>query len=502
MAKKRDHFIRPDYNSALSAWQLCRDCYDGFRAVKARAAVYLPLLPGQDGVGDAGYQAYISRATFYNVMDRTVDALSGLVLQKDAIVEATASIKKQIDELSKRITQTAQSLSSVLMRTIQEDLIAGRVGLLLDMPRTPEGAPLPTTQPRPFWLLFRAEQIIGWRTGTNDDGMEVPIWVVVEEQIEEVDKDGKVVFRDRWRELFIGDNDEYQVQFWRRVDDEKTSEELRADGDVITPLRRGAPLSFIPFLCVGPNGVGFDIQKPPLEDMADVNISLYRTSADLELARHVVCLPTHITTGWAGHATGGPPAVLPVGPGKAWHLPAGGTAEILEFTGQGLTELREAVKEKKEEMAALGARLLQKNSLTPEAAETVRMRQGAEVSALHVVVSAVSQAFTIMLRWSMFWMALTEDPDDESISYSAPTDFIDEQIDAQQLNGLLLALQAGKISYATWYHNLARGGITRPGVSVEDEIETIKDEGGDDPGKPPEPDPESKPPDDDDDEDE
>jgi hypothetical protein len=485
MAKRVEHFTRPDYQDKLPTWQMCRDCYEGGQSVKARNDLYLPLLPGHKDTGDPLYRAYIKRAAFYNVMDRTVDALAGLVLRKDATIEAKASTRTVIDDLAKRITQKSQSLASFLMQTIQEDLVTGRVGLLLDMPKEDETR---KTAPRPFWQTFRAEQIIGWRTDQDAEGMEVPIWIVVQESIEVVDNDGKVLFRDRWRELYLGENEQYTIQLWKRQNDEVSSVDLVPDGPAIIPTRRGAALNFIPFIVVGPNGVGFDIQKPPLEDMADINLSLYRTSADIEHARHYVAMPTHVTSGWIQAGGSGPPNPLPVGPGHAWHMPQGADAKLLEFTGAGLEELRLAIEEKKQEMASLGARLLQKNAATPEAAETVRMRQGAEVSALHVISMAVSQAFTTMLRWSIFWMGLTDEAEDETIGYAASTDFVDEQLAAEDINALMLALQAQKISYETWYYNLQRGGLTRPGVSVEEEIETITHEGGD-PLAPPEPEP-------------
>ena len=43
----------------------------------------------------------------------------------------------------------------------------------------------------------------------------------------------------------------------------------------------------------------------------------------------------------------------------------------------------------------------------------------------------------------------------------------------QELAALNASLQAGVISYATYYHNLEQLQLTRPGVDAEEEQETI-----------------------------
>ena len=57
-------------------------------------------------------------------------------------------------------------------------------------------------------------------------------------------------------------------------------------------------------------------------------------------------------------------------------------------------------------------------------------------------------------------------------------EFFAAKMDPEELNALLLAVQAGQISYSTFYRQLQLGGIARPGVSEEDEKHAIgADEG-------------------------
>ena len=70
----------PEYEAALPRWQRCRDAFEGSDAVKARATAYLPMLEGHHGSSQK-YDAYKTRAVFYNATARTVAGLLGSVFR-------------------------------------------------------------------------------------------------------------------------------------------------------------------------------------------------------------------------------------------------------------------------------------------------------------------------------------------------------------------------------------------------------------------------------------
>ena len=57
-------------------------------------------------------------------------------------------------------------------------------------------------------------------------------------------------------------------------------------------------------------------------------------------------------------------------------------------------------------------------------------------------------------------------------------DFIDARLDPQEQSSLMLMLQSGAISYETYYYNLERGELTRPGITAEEEKALIDAQGG------------------------
>jgi hypothetical protein len=241
----------------------------------------------------------------------------------------------------------------------------------------------------------------------------------------------------------------------------------------LIPLRRGAPLSFIPFVFLAPTSVSPRIAKPPLLDLVDVNISHYRTMADLEHGRHFVALPTPYVVG-ASDQTG----PLSIGSGAAWLLPQGASAGMLEFTGQGLGALERADQQKRHMMAVLGARLLEEQGTKSNVSETaaaVGMRHAGEQATLKTLAQALETGLTLALQWHTWWLGTEATPEETGALFELNKDFSVLRMPAEELRALVEALQAKAISPETFYYNLEQGGLTRPGVTVEEEVEDIGD---------------------------
>ena len=122
------------------------------------------------------------------------------------------------------------------------------------------------------------------------------------------------------------------------------------------------------------------IYTNPLLDLANVCLSHYRSSADLEHGRHFTALP-QVRTSQELIQMNTTKAFMS-GQGTAWVIPnEQAKVGFLEFSGQGLGSLERALEQKKKMMAVLGARLLE-GPKGVEAAETARIRQNTETSIL------------------------------------------------------------------------------------------------------------------------
>ena len=141
----------------------------------------------------------------------------------------------------------------------------------------------------------------------------------------------------------------------------------------------------------------------------------------------------------------------------------GSDAKFLEFTGSGLSELREAEQEKREMMAVLGSRILAPEKKQAEAAETARIHRAGEESTLASIAQSVSKAGTRILKRLRDWYGATGD-----VSVEINTDFVPTEMTPQELQATVLAWQGGAFSLEDLYWKLKQGEMLRDGKTFED----------------------------------
>jgi Domain of unknown function (DUF4055) len=432
----------PDYDAAAEAWRRLRDCLAGEDAVKAGRGLYLPRLGGQD---DAEYDAYLRRAMFYGAAARTLDGLAGAIFRKPAVIDLAPGQ----EDLLEAATAGGKPLQSLARAVVREVLALGRCGLLVDMASSAAVG----EAPRPAIALYAAESLVNWRVETQA-GRPVTTLVVLAEQASEPGADPFALTRiDQRRVLRLVDG-RYEQEIWRQGSARGTA----AAGswllhETIQPRRLGAALDLIPFIACGPGGPGFEVERSPLLDLVNVNLSHYRTSADLEHGAHFTALPT-VWVGGVGESDqfGGE---LRIGSGTAWLLPPGASAGILEYHGGGLSALETRLERKEKLMAVLGARLLENRLAGVEAAETVRLRHSGETSLLASVADSVGQALSDALGWAVWWRG----DERQGSRIQLNKDFLDEPLSSERLNALVAAWQVGAYPASVLRWNLRRGEV-------------------------------------------
>ena len=452
------------YKTAMDWWIRCRDAYEGTDAVKMAGAKYLPLL-GSHHKNKGSYEEYKLRALYFNATGRTVDGLSGAIAQKPP----TIKLPKEREELIEDATLKGESLEELIKDVQKEVLKVGRVGVLVDW-AADEGV-------RPFAVVYRAEDIVNWRT-SKIKGDEVLTRVVLREAHEDVNPDDEfdIIQLTQYRVLELeGEIGRYEQVVWKRVKNAATGKEEWVPSETYAPMRRGKDLEFIPFVFVGPLGVTTDVKKPPILDLADVNLSHYRTMADLEHGRHFTALPTPWISGGMLQREGMDPSTLSIGSGVAWQLEATGRAGMLEFSGAGLQSLVTAEQDKRKMMAVLGARLLEDGGGPAETAFSVSMRHSGEHATLRSIAGSIEKAMTMVLRWLTWWVGPAVWPEDQKdVTIELNKEFFQAKMDATEMTGLMAMFQSGAISFETLYEQLEKGGRTREGVTAEEEKQAIE----------------------------
>lgn len=422
--------VHPMYAARSAQWKKCRDVFEGEDAIKHAGTRYLPKLKGQSA---QDYRTYKDRALFYSILSKTVSSLTGLAATKAPEYDVPDSLKKQFDGSS----QTA--FDELYVLGLSELLLQSRVGIFIDFPAG-GGEPYPS--------IYAAEDILNWRV--DEDGK--PTLVVLREMAENVSS-----------------SDEFETDLacvYRvlRLDSGKYIQEVYDEDLTLVDSIPYRAFDEIPFIAVHPFGIGFRDYKPQMLDIANINISHYRTSADLEHGRHFTGLPTPVII---GASTDVP---MFIGSTKFLVIPNHqAKAQYLEFTGQGLQSLEKAMSEKMTLLASLSARLLDNSARGSEAAEAVKLRYSSESSSLATNVKAMEVAIRTAYRFLA--QANREDPD--SVKLTLSTQFMDSPMTAAELTALFNGLLGGAISVETLVYNLKRGQRMDPTRSDAEEVTAI-----------------------------
>jgi hypothetical protein len=461
MTVKAQH---PQYTKFANKWKRCRDVSEGQDAVHEAGQAYLPSLKNQH---PDDYQAYKARTPFFNATWRTIAGLSGMLMRKPPTVE----VPGVVEPLLETVTNSGQPLGIFTMETVEECLALGRVGIMVDYPvaniehMTQADAML--LNMRPTLARYKAESIINWRETVINNRKVLTMVVLEEEMIKAVDE-----FEDEcqttYRVLDLVSTEAGGMVYRVRVFsiDEKTGDDVQI-GDDVFPLMKNKPLDFIPFYFLSTDDTDACPDDPPLIDLVDLNLSHYRTSADYEHGCHFTGLPTGYVTGF----TPEPSTKIYLGSQTMLMFPDPATqVGFLEFSGAGLSCLKENMASKETQMAVLGARMLEAQKKGVESAETAGIHRAGENSMLASAAQAISLGMTKALQVFSDWAG-----GNGEVVFDINRDFFPMPMNPQTLAGLVAAWQGGAISKQTLFYNLQQGQVIQDDKDFETEEVQITD---------------------------
>lgn len=429
----------PEYSKNLTKWQLMRDALAGEVAKEK----YVPKLSDQEA---EEYSAYVGRAEFYNATARTQVALTGLLFAKPPKVELPETLKT----IAENVSLDDDTLEALAKNIANECLSVGRCGVLVDLPSV-EKADYSKLEAerlnlRAYATLYKAENIINWKT-TKINGSNVTSLVVLAETYAEPTDDEFVdKIKTRYRVL-----DLHEGYYRQRVFSETKAGNFEVVSEIY-PSANGRKLEYLPFTFFNVNDLKTSVEKPPLLDLAKVNISHFRSEVDLEHGTHFTALPTPYVTGYQGETEG----KLKIGSTAVWAINSpDAKVGFLEFSGAGLSTLENRIAVKEKRMSILGARLLLDEKKTAEATETLQMRKSGENAVLTSVASTISEGIVSFLKDIAFF----ENIAGENLIYEINTDYNLTMIEPQLLAQIIAGIQSGDIPNEVLYDALLKGEL-------------------------------------------
>jgi hypothetical protein len=453
-----------EYDRYARTWQKMHDVSGGQERVQQAGEAYLPRLTGQSY---EEYDAYLRRSLFLNATGRTIDGLSGLIFRKPPQMDHPSSMDGFMDDVDLQ----GSPFQAFAENVIEDVLTYGRAGLLTDFPQT-DGAQRTRAEAdamgqRPYWTQYAPQNILDWQTtqmGHRTVLGQVRLWEEVSQPVDEFSTED--VEQIRVLELVEGT---YQQRLFRKINkDEWRDVTQEVTGQpAIVPNVRGRPLNVIPFVFLGPRDLLPHVSKPPLLDLANVNLTHYQVYADY---RHFLykLAPTPYLFG-----VNEDEVPTGVGPDVIWiSQNPEAKAGILQADSSGLGDYKQALDDLKADMAVLGARMLAPEKRQVEAAETAAIHRMGENATLSSISQAVSLGLTRALEWAAEWMGANG----TQVGVTLNRDFLPVPMDAREIEALLKTWQAGGMSKRTLFDNLQRGEVIDSERTFEDEEADIQDE--------------------------
>lgn len=465
-------FTRPELAANFDKYDIIRDCLAGQEAVKKQGSKYLPRPNAADTSPEnvARYESYLARALFYNVVANTTAGLVGQVFAADPVSE----FPKELDPLWYDVTGSNVSMVQQAKRTLSHILAYGRAGLLTDFPRAKEDGSAFTREEvqegyaRPTIQFYEKTDVINWRYKTVGAKSVLCLVVLNEEYV--ISDDGfEIKTGTGKRVLRLNDDGVYEMEEWRPVNDDNPVGDWYKAGETIIPTNdAGQPLTYIPFTFVGSQNNDASVDRPPMYDLACINMAHYRNSADYEDSVYMVGQPTPyfagLTQQWVDDVLKG---TIQLGSRGAVPLPEGGSAGLLQSEPNSM--VKEAMDKKEQQMIALGAQLVEEKQVQRTLGEA-KMAAASVASVLSACAHNVSQAMEQCIKWACAFYGIVPGVDD--VVFALSTDFAIMKMTTEERKTLMAEWQGGGITWGEYRAQLRQSGIaTLDDDEAKEEIE-------------------------------
>jgi len=295
-------------------------------------------------------------------------------------------------------------------------------------------------------LYWHAERINGVMTLT-----EIRIWELLDDQAgwfsELPVMQVRVIKRDSfevWRPQVVADN---KPAVW-------VAEETGPN-----------TLGHIPVVPFYAKRTGYFTSRPPLIDLAELNVEHWQSSSDQRNILHVARVPLLTVTSDDENFS------LSVGASRALRLPTSSKAEFVETKGAAITAGRQDLLDIEERMRQIGADLISLN-VGKMAATQASILDSRSQSKLGAMAQSLEDALNLALyEWAQWIKA----PNGGTVEVFK--DFGVDLTNAQDETVLLNSTVAGKLSDQTYYEELQRRGTVADTIDWEQEQARRQEQG-------------------------
>ena len=317
----------------------------------------------------------------------------------------------------------------------------GHVGVLVDAPSAGELG-------RPYWVTYTPRDILGWRTELIDGAQKLTMLRLME----------KVILPD-------GDYGEKEVEQVRVLRPGQFEiHRLNKKGDYEIVDSGTTTMDHIPFAVAYANRVNFMESRPPLEDIANLNLKAYQVQSDLDNQLHISAVPMLAFYGFPQSAE-----EVSGGPGEAISFPAEGRAEYIAPPSDAFDSQFRRLDQLAGQINELGLSAVLGQKLSAETAEAKRIDRSQGDSTMMVIAQNMQDLIDNCLAHHAHYLNIEE----YGSSY-VNRDFLGIRLDPQEIQSLLQLYNAGTITQKTLLDQLYEGEVLGDEFDVEEELESTQ----------------------------
>ncbi len=436
--------------SMMPFWQPINLCIGGTKAIRANAEEIIPREPEEP---DDAYKRRIFHAVMPPFLNRLAAQAAGTILRKGIHLEGGDD--EFWTEWAKDVTGDGTPLNEFARRMLVNSLLYGHDNVLVDYP---DASTAPRTlaeeqaakDRKPYLVPISAQQILGWRTESNR-AMGRLTQVRYFEMVCETEGSFGERIVEQIRVLEPG-----KWQLWRR-DDSSLGWSLYKSGETT--------VDEIPLQTVYSNRLGTLLSRPPLLEVAYLNLAYAQRFTDYHHAIHVGASPILILKGFDPDT--GKPIGLSVN--TAVLLPPDGDSYYVEPRSDAFDAQLKCLQTLEEQISSLGINTLAKQNITNAAAEAKRLDRIDSDSIMSIISEDLARAIESVVKIAGEYAGV------EPPTVTIPKDYENRLLDGNQITAYLQLYMQGAISQETLLRILQEGEVLPVYIDLEQEMVATKE---------------------------
>ena len=412
----------------MKGWEIMKAVTEGTEYLRENSEAFLPLEPREDF--DA-YLARVNRAVFSPFTQRLIRAATGLVLRKPITLTGdpywTEMFKMDVDGCGSDLDEYAR-------RILMCSLTYGQSHILVDYP-APSGA-LSLAEERqqnrrPYWIEVDPNNLYGWRLDRESNYGNLIQARIAEKAVlpdgdfgEKVYDQIRVIEPGRYRVF----RKKEQIEEMYDVSDNSVTGNFEmgsADKDYQQVESGNFSLGEIPLVTVYSGKTENLVSKPPLLDIAYLNLAHFQRQADLIHSLHVASQPMLVMEGYDDQTKD-----LAISVNYAMATQPGNKVYYVEPASSAFDAQSAEIKELQMQMATLGISTLSQQKFVAESADARRLDRVDTNSMLAMVSMELEQKLQKCFNLSAEYVGI--EPPEVKIS----RDFDIERLIGQDITAL------------------------------------------------------------------